>query len=64
MCLLVGKPDGERPLGRPRIGWKDIIDMCLNRMGRCELASFHKNGLVVGCNETLFAETADYFLTA
>ena len=23
--VLVGKPDGKRPLGRPRRGWKDNI---------------------------------------
>ena len=22
--VLVGKPEGERPLGRPRRGWEDI----------------------------------------
>jgi hypothetical protein len=22
--ILVGKPEGKRPLGRPTLGWKDI----------------------------------------
>jgi hypothetical protein len=25
--VLVGKPDGKRPLGRPRRGWEDNIKM-------------------------------------
>jgi hypothetical protein len=27
--LLVGKPEGKRPLGRPRCGWLDNIKMDL-----------------------------------
>jgi hypothetical protein len=27
--VLVGKPEGKRPLGRPRRGWKDNIKMDL-----------------------------------
>jgi hypothetical protein len=27
--LLVGKPEGKRPLGRPRRGWMDNIKMGL-----------------------------------
>jgi hypothetical protein len=27
--LLVGKPEGERPLGRPRCRWEDNIRMDL-----------------------------------
>jgi hypothetical protein len=34
MCrLLVGKPDGKRPLGRPRHRWIDNIKMDLVEMG-------------------------------
>jgi hypothetical protein len=29
--LLVGKPEGKRPLGRPRHGWVDNIRMDLGR---------------------------------
>ena len=25
--ILVGKPEGKRPLWRPRLGWEDNIDM-------------------------------------
>jgi hypothetical protein len=25
--LLVGKPEGRRPFGRPKCGWKDNIKM-------------------------------------
>ena len=32
---LVGKPEVERPLGRPRRRWEDIIKMDLHEVG-CE----------------------------
>jgi hypothetical protein len=31
--LLVGKPEGKRPLGRPRRRWIDIIKMNLLEIG-------------------------------
>jgi hypothetical protein len=31
--VLVGKPDGKRPLGRPRHGWEDNIKMDLEEVG-------------------------------
>ena len=31
--VLVGKPEGRRPLGRPRRRWKDIIRMDLLEVG-------------------------------
>jgi hypothetical protein len=31
--LLVGKPDGKRPLGRPRCWWVDNIRMDLGEVG-------------------------------
>jgi hypothetical protein len=31
--LLVGKPEGKRPLGRPRCWWIDNIKMDLLEMG-------------------------------
>jgi hypothetical protein len=33
--VLVGKPEGERPLGRPRHRWDDNIMMDLQEVG-CE----------------------------
>jgi hypothetical protein len=30
---LVGKPEGRRPLGRPRHRWEDNIKICLREMG-------------------------------
>ena len=33
--VLVGKPEGKRPLGRPRRRWEDNIKMDLQDMG-CE----------------------------
>ena len=32
--VLVGKPEGKRPLGRPRPRWKDNIKMDLQKVGR------------------------------
>jgi len=31
--LLVGKPEGKRPLGRPTCGWEDNIKMDLQEVG-------------------------------
>ena len=31
--VLVEKPDGRRPLGRPRRGWEDNIKMDLREVG-------------------------------
>ena len=31
--VLVGKPDGKRPTGRPRHGWEDNMKMDLEEMG-------------------------------
>jgi len=31
--FLMGKPEGKRPLGRPRRRWVDIIRMDLQEMG-------------------------------
>jgi hypothetical protein len=43
--VLVGKPDGRRPLGRRRLMWKDNIQMDLQAVGcgcmdRIELAQY------------------------
>ena len=32
--VLVGKPEGKRPLGRPRHRWEDTIKMDLQEVGR------------------------------
>jgi hypothetical protein len=31
--ILVGKPEGNRPLGRPRIRWEDNIKLDLREIG-------------------------------
>jgi hypothetical protein len=33
--ILVGKPEGKRPLGRPRHRWVDIIKMDFRELGWC-----------------------------
>jgi hypothetical protein len=35
--LLVGKPEGKRPLGRPRRRWGDNIRIDLGEVGRGEV---------------------------
>jgi hypothetical protein len=32
-CLLVGKPEGKKPLGRPRGRWEDNINMDVQEVG-------------------------------
>ena len=32
--VLVGKPEGKRPLGRPRHSWEDYIKIDLQEVGR------------------------------
>jgi hypothetical protein len=32
--VLVGRPEGKRPLGRPRRRWKDNIKIDLREMGK------------------------------
>ena len=32
--VLVGKPEGKRPLGRPRRTWRDNIKMDIQEVGR------------------------------
>ena len=34
--VLVGKPEGKRPLGRPRHRWEDNIKMDLQEVGGVE----------------------------
>jgi hypothetical protein len=31
--VLVGKPEGKRPLGRPRYRWEDMVRMDLREIG-------------------------------
>jgi hypothetical protein len=31
--VLVGKPEGRRPLGRPRVRWENNIEMDLQEVG-------------------------------
>jgi hypothetical protein len=40
--ILVGKPEGRRPLRRPRRRWEDTINMDLGEIGfgGCGLGSF------------------------
>ena len=44
--VLVGKPEGKRPLGRPKRRWEDIINMDLQEV---EWGSMDWTDLVVIC---------------
>ena len=37
--VLVGKPEGRKPLGRPRRRWEDNINVDLQELGRRSLDS-------------------------
>ena len=41
--VLVGKPEGKRPLGRPRRRWEDNIKMDLQEVG-CGGYRLHRAG--------------------
>jgi hypothetical protein len=53
--VLVGKPEGKRPLGRPRRRWEDGIRMDLREIGLGEGCGSDSTGsgqgLVTGCCE-------------
>jgi hypothetical protein len=36
--VLVGKPEGKRPLGRPKRRWEDNIEMDLQKVGWGDIA--------------------------
>jgi hypothetical protein len=33
--ILIGKPEGKRPLGRPRCRWEDDIKIDIREIGFC-----------------------------
>jgi hypothetical protein len=33
MTVLIGKPEGRRPLGKPRCRWEDNIKIDLGKVG-------------------------------
>jgi hypothetical protein len=39
--ILVGKPEGRRPLGRPRHRWEDNIKMDLEEIGFGDVDCIH-----------------------
>jgi hypothetical protein len=39
--VLVGKPEGRRPLGRPRLRWEDNIKMDLREIGFGDVDCIH-----------------------
>jgi hypothetical protein len=52
--ILVGKPEGKRPLGRPRRRWVNNIKMDLNRMGWYGLDWIGSIWLRIGTSGGLF----------
>jgi hypothetical protein len=51
--VLVGKPEGKRPLGRPRRRWEDGIRMDLREigLGGVDWIRLARQGPVAGCCE-------------
>ena len=50
--VLVGKPEGKRPLGRPRRRWEDNIKMDLREVGGVETGwSWLRMGQMAGTCE-------------
>jgi hypothetical protein len=43
--FLVGKPEGRRPLGRPRRRWEDNIERDLEELGGGEFLDYLQNQL-------------------
>jgi hypothetical protein len=72
--VLVGKPEGKRPLGRPRCRWEDGIRMDLKEigLGGCGLDStVSGQGPVAGCFEcgdepsgSCVTELVSYFIVS
>jgi hypothetical protein len=48
--ILVGKPEGKRPMGRPRRRWEDNTRMDLQEVGRgnCECGNEHSGSIKRG----------------
>ena len=66
--VLVGKPEGKRPLGRPRCRWEDNIKMDLQEVGGgcgdwMELAQDRDTWWALG-DEPLGSKNARNFLTS
>jgi len=65
--VLVGKPEGKRPLGRPRHRWEDNIKMDLQEVG-CEDMNWIDLGQVVDTckcgNEPPVSIKVGHFLTS
>jgi hypothetical protein len=68
--VLVGKPDGKRPLGRPRRRWEDNIKLDLQKVGGgggdwMELAQGREMAATCGYGEELSSSiNAGNFLTS
>ena len=67
--VLVGKPEGKRPLGRPRRRWKDNIKMDLQEVGGgcgdwMELAQDRVAGTFENGDELSGSKNAGNFLTS
>jgi hypothetical protein len=52
--ILVGRPEGKRPLVRPRLRWMDNISWTLGRQALIGRTGF--NWLRIGSIDGLFAE--------
>jgi hypothetical protein len=55
--VLVGRPEGKRPLGRPRRRWEDKFRWTLGRQGSVGRTGF--SWLRIGCSGGLFVSTCN-----
>jgi len=42
--LLVGKPEGKRPLGRPRVRWVGSVEMDIQEVGWSHVLDWSGSG--------------------
>jgi len=57
--VLVGKPEGKRPLGRPRHRWEDNIKMDLQGVGWRDRDAGSEKGQAIGSCECGYREFLD-----
>jgi hypothetical protein len=56
--ILVGKPEGKRPLGRPRRRWEDNIVACMRRLYKTGIGL--TTGFIGSHSYSVYALTAHY----
>jgi hypothetical protein len=63
--ILVGKPEGKKPLARPRVGGKIILELILKKYGRLDASGSGQVPIPGSCehsNETSVSIKGGVFL--